>query len=101
MDSSDAQSTKLSQGLSFKNSTEEAEIKLIESLAKLDINNDKNNTIQIPNKENQATNLTETELINMKRSIYLILMSSLDCDDCSNKLIKYQPANGFQFEVYL
>ena len=107
MDSSETQSDDLSQGTSFKNNPkidvnpeDDAEIKANEFLTKLDIDNDKNSTIQTQDKETQATNSIETDLINLRRSLYLTLMSNLDSDGCTLKLLKHQATSNFPVEVY-
>lgn len=105
MDSSKPQSADLNQETSFHNNAKvvganlEKDAEINESLAKLSISNEKNNTNPTPEKENQATDLTDPELVNLRRSIYLTLMSSLNPEECAHKLRKLETTNQHKTEV--
>lgn len=43
--------------------------------------------------------LTETDLINLRRTIYLTIMNSVDFEECAHKLLKLELAFGHEDEV--
>lgn len=42
---------------------------------------------------------TETNLVNLRRTIYLVIMSSLDFEECVHKLLKLQVRDDLQIEL--
>jgi pre-mRNA-splicing factor CWC22 len=48
---------------------------------------------------NQITDATETDLINLRRTIYLTIMSSVDFEECANKLLKIKLKPGQEIEM--
>ena len=47
----------------------------------------------------QIVDLTEKDLINLRRTIYLVIMNSLTFEECAHKLLKLNIAAGHEFEV--
>jgi pre-mRNA-splicing factor CWC22 len=45
------------------------------------------------------TDNTETNLINLRRTIYLSIMSSVDFEECAHKLLKMQLPEGKEMEL--
>ena len=41
-----------------------------------------------PVEETQIQDMTEKDLINLRRTIYLVIMSSIDFEECTHKLLK-------------
>ena len=44
--------------------------------------------------------LTQTNLVNLRRTIYLTIMSSLDFEECAHKLCKIQLLPGQEVHAY-
>ena len=42
----------------------------------------------------QIYDFSEKDLVNLRRTIYLVIMSSLDFEDCCHKLLKLQIRSG-------
>lgn len=51
------------------------------------------------NKNNQILDFTETDLINLRRTIYLTIISSIDYQECAHKLLKLNMREGQEMEV--
>ena len=49
--------------------------------------------------ENKIIDFTEKDLINLRRTIYLTIMNSLDFEECIHKLCKMNIAEGHEAEV--
>eukprot|EP01042_Synura_sphagnicola_P004440 gene4440-5623_t len=61
-----------------------------------------NNQVAIRNdgaKEQKITDLTEQDLVNMRRTIYLTIMSSVSFEECTHKLLKLQIPDGYESEL--
>ena len=43
--------------------------------------------------------MTEQDLVNLRRTIYLTIMSSAQVDECAHKLMKLQIGRGQEVEV--
>lgn len=43
--------------------------------------------------------MTEQDLINLRRTIYLVIMSSVDFQECCHKLLKLNIREGQQLEL--
>ncbi|PVU95121.1 hypothetical protein BB561_002006 [Smittium simulii] len=56
---------------------------------KVDLN-DKNKNLNSKDNENAIKDLTETELLNLRKTIYLTLMSSMSFEEATHKLLKIQ-----------
>lgn len=50
-------------------------------------------------KEGVIQDVTETDLINLRRTIYLTIMSSVDFNECAHKLLKIQLQPGQEMEL--
>ena len=48
---------------------------------------------------NKIYDFTETDLINLRRTIYLTIMNSVDFEECAHKLLKLELAVGHEDEV--
>lgn len=44
--------------------------------------------MEADNKVEQIQDMTEKDLINLRRTIYLVFMSSVDFEECTHKLLK-------------
>ena len=51
------------------------------------------------NKNNQILDFTETDLINLRRTIYLTIISSIDYQECAHKLLKLNMREGQEMEL--
>lgn len=49
--------------------------------------------------QQKITDATQTNLVNLRRTIYLTIMSSLDFEECGHKLLKIQLAPGQEVEL--
>ena len=49
--------------------------------------------------EAKIQDFTETDLINLRRTIYLTIMNSVDFEECAHKLLKLELAVGHEDEV--
>ena len=49
----------------------------------------------------QIQDFTETDLINLRRTIYLTIMNSVDFEECAHKLLKLELTMGHEDEVSL
>ena len=47
-----------------------------------------------PIEETQIQDMTEKDLINLRRTIYLVIMSSIDFEECTHKLLKLNIREG-------
>ena len=52
-----------------------------------------------PIEETQIQDMTEKDLINLRRTIYLVIMSSIDFEECTHKLLKLNIREGQQLEL--
>jgi len=52
-----------------------------------------------PVEETQIQDMTEKDLINLRRTIYLVIMSSVDFEECTHKLLKLNIREGQQLEL--
>ena len=43
--------------------------------------------------------MTENDLINLRRTIYLVIMSCIDFEECCHKLLKLNLRPGQEFEL--
>ena len=43
--------------------------------------------------------MTEQDLTNLRRTIYLVIMSSVDFEECTHKLLKLQIRPGQEIEI--
>lgn len=53
-----------------------------------------------PNRTNQIQDLTEQDLVNLRRTIYLTIMSSAGFEECAHKLAKMDIQEGYEM-VYI
>jgi len=51
------------------------------------------------NKNDQIIDFTETDLINLRRTIYLTIISSIDYQECAHKLLKLNMREGQEMEL--
>eukprot|EP01016_Furgasonia_blochmanni_P014684 TRINITY_DN1777_c0_g1_i11.p2 TRINITY_DN1777_c0_g1~~TRINITY_DN1777_c0_g1_i11.p2 ORF type:complete len:334 (-),score=95.56 TRINITY_DN1777_c0_g1_i11:1457-2458(-) len=49
--------------------------------------------------EEKIVDLTEKDLINLRRTIYLVIMNSLDFEECAHKILKLNIGEGHEDEV--
>ncbi len=49
--------------------------------------------------QNKVIDFTEQDLINLRRTIYLTIMNSLDFEECAHKLLKMNIGQGHEAEV--
>jgi len=61
--------------------------------------NNFNNVQQIQGGPQKIMDLTEQDLINMRRTIYLTIMSSISFEECSHKLAKLSIPEGYEHEL--
>lgn len=47
----------------------------------------------------EITDMSETDLINLRRTIYLTIMNSLDFEECAHKLVKLKIPQGAEMEL--
>jgi pre-mRNA-splicing factor CWC22 len=47
----------------------------------------------------EITDMSETDLINLRRTIYLTIMASLDFEECAHKLVKLHIPRGAEMEL--
>ena len=47
-----------------------------------------------PNEATQIEDMTEKDLINLRRTIYLVIMSSVDFEEATHKLLKLNIREG-------
>ncbi len=50
-------------------------------------------------KEEQIQDLTEQDLVNLRRTIYLVIQSTLNFEECAHKLLKTNIAKGYENEL--
>lgn len=48
---------------------------------------------------NKILDFTEQDLINLRRNIYLVIMSSINFEECCHKLMKLQIREGQELEL--
>jgi len=58
-----------------------------------------NNNAIVSDKQNEIIDLTEADLVNLRRSIYLTIMSSVSFEECCHKLVKLQIPEGYESEL--
>lgn len=51
------------------------------------------------NAQQEIVDLSETDLVNLRRTIYLTIMSSLDFEECAHKLMKLSIPKGAEVEL--
>lgn len=49
--------------------------------------------------KNQIMDFTEQDLINLRRTIYLVIMSSVNFEECCHKLMKLNIREGQEMEL--
>ena len=54
---------------------------------------------QNPAADIKIGDLTEQDLVNLRRTIYLTIMSSLDFEECAHKLMRLDLAPGQEIEI--
>ena len=54
---------------------------------------------QVTKKTTEIQDATETDLVNLRRTIYLTIMSSLDFEECAHKLLKINIKEGQESEM--
>lgn len=74
-----------------ENNFEDQQIQELQELKEAE-ENDKDKNVKI-------IDMTETDLINLKRTIYLIIISSLDYEECCHKLLKLNLRQGQETEL--
>jgi len=52
-----------------------------------------------PADKNQIIEMTEQDLVNLRRTIYLVIMSSIDFEECCHKLLKMKIREGQEMEL--
>eukprot|EP01039_Chlorochromonas_danica_P002305 gene2305-2525_t len=53
----------------------------------------------VPIDNNKTLDLTEQDLVNLRRSIYLTIMSSISYEECCHKLVKLNIPDGYEKEL--
>jgi pre-mRNA-splicing factor CWC22 len=49
--------------------------------------------------EGKIYDLSEKDLVNLRRTIYLVIVSSIDYEDCAHKLLKMNIREGQEMEI--
>lgn len=62
-------------------------------------NEDEGLMVAVNNEKTNVIDLTEQDLINLRRSIYLTIMSSVSFEECCHKLVKLNIPDGYEHEL--